>query len=130
MAGNANVELIRRVYDAFSKGDMEVLNRVFADDIVFRVPGRSPMAGEYRSKEATFGVFGQLSERSGGTFGLDVRNVLGEDELVLALVTVHGERDGKTYNQDAVHAWRVVNGRAVELRNMPADQHAEDEFWS
>ena len=41
-----NEDIVRKAYGAFTEGDTEVLRQVFAEDIVFRIPGKSPMAGE------------------------------------------------------------------------------------
>jgi ketosteroid isomerase-like protein len=127
---NSNTELVRDAYNAFAKGDMETIDRLFDENIVFVIPGRSPIAGEYRSKKSVLELFGQLGERSGGTFTVEVRSVLGDGELVLALIPERGERNGKKLNQDSVDVIRVVDGKLVELRHMTSDQHAEDEFWS
>jgi ketosteroid isomerase-like protein len=47
-----------------------------------------------------------------------------------ALVESHGERDGKTLNDRAVHLWHVQDGKATEFWGHAGDQYAVDEFWS
>jgi ketosteroid isomerase-like protein len=39
--GHPNEDLIRRGYDAFSRGDMDTLRALFHPDIVWHAPGRS-----------------------------------------------------------------------------------------
>jgi ketosteroid isomerase-like protein len=63
-----NEELLRRGYDAFSKGDVETLRQVFAQDAVFHEPGRNPVSGDYHGIDQMLAFFGTLAERSGGTF--------------------------------------------------------------
>jgi hypothetical protein len=47
-----NEDLVRKGFDAFSKGDMDVLrNEVFAADVKYHVPGKSPVSGDYRRIE-------------------------------------------------------------------------------
>ena len=41
-----NEDLIRRGYDAFSRGDMDTLRELFHPDIVWHAPGRSQLAGD------------------------------------------------------------------------------------
>ena len=36
-----NVDLLNKGYDAFDKGDLDTVRALFAEDIVFHVPGRS-----------------------------------------------------------------------------------------
>jgi ketosteroid isomerase-like protein len=40
-----NEELVRRGFDAFSKGDVDTLRALFDPDAVWHVPGRSPPLG-------------------------------------------------------------------------------------
>ena len=116
VADQSNVQIVREVYDAFVKGDMETLGKLLADDIVWHVVGRNPVAGDRRSKEEVFQFFGQIAELSSGTFRLDVRAVFGGDETVVGLATFQAERDGKTLSGDAVQVWRVENGKVVDGR--------------
>jgi ketosteroid isomerase-like protein len=126
----SNVQIIHDIYDAFVKGDMETLGQLFADDIVWRDPGRNPLAGVYHSKEEVFQFFGRVAELSSGTFRLEVRAVFGCDETVVGLATLQAERNGKTHSGDAVQVWKVKNGKAVEFVNLEYDPYAADEFWS
>jgi uncharacterized protein len=130
MADNANVELLRKGYDAFMKGDMETLNTVFADDIVFRFLGRNPLSGEYTPKQKVFEFFGQLAERTGGTFAVEPLNISGEDDKVVVVGRWTGERNGKTLDGIYTQLWRVQNGKAVESQVFYADQYQVDDFWS
>jgi uncharacterized protein len=41
-----NAALLRRGYSAFTKGDIGTVLGVFADDISWHVPGRSPLSGD------------------------------------------------------------------------------------
>src|SRR5438034_10170969 len=43
-----NIPLVRRALAAFSSGDMEEVKALLADDIVWHVPGRGTLAGDYR----------------------------------------------------------------------------------
>jgi ketosteroid isomerase-like protein len=130
MADHPNAELVRRGYAAFSRGDMDTINEIFADDIVWHIPGRSPLAGDYKGKNEVFGFFGQLAERSGGTFSLDVHDILGNDEHVVAMTHEQAERGGRSLDVHGVHVWHVRDGKAVEFWGLADDVYAEDDFWS
>jgi ketosteroid isomerase-like protein len=129
MAEHKNAALIRSGYDAFAKGDMDTINDIFADDIVWHIAGRSSLAGDYKGKQEVFTFFGQLAERSGGTFSIDLHDVIGNDEHVTALTRERGERDDKRLDVNGVHVWHVRGGKAVEFWGVPYDVYAEDEFW-
>jgi ketosteroid isomerase-like protein len=44
-ASGTNAALIRSGYEAFASGDIEGVLAVFADDILWHVPGRGPLSG-------------------------------------------------------------------------------------
>jgi ketosteroid isomerase-like protein len=130
MADVANVELIRGVYEAFLKGDMEVVGAVLADNVKWHVAGRSPLACDLSSKQEVFARFGLIAELSSGTFSMDLHDVVGNNEHVVVLVRETGSRRGKTLDMPASHVWHVRHGKAVEFWALAYDQYTEDAFWS
>jgi ketosteroid isomerase-like protein len=125
-----NVDIVRKGYEAFIKGDMETARSVFANDVLYRVPGRSPHAGDYHGADEVFEFLGKVAELTSGTFRLEIRDIIGRDENVVALLTVSGERKGKKYSANGVDVWRVENGKAVEGITLSYDLYSADEFWS
>ena len=125
-----NEDLVRRGYAAFGTGDIATLRELFADDIVWHVGGRSPITGDYKGKDEVLGFFGQLAARTGGTFRLDVHDVLANDEHVVVLVKGTAERQGKTLNDNGAQVFHVQGGKVTEQWFHPGDQTATDEFWS
>ena len=124
-----NEDIVRKAYGAFTEGDTEVLRRVFAEGIVFRIPGTSPMAGEYRGLDAVFGYLGRLMDRSDGTYALEVHDVIANDEHAIGLTVQSGTRDGRPTTFRSAHVWHVSRGQLTELWEYP-EQPAFDEFWS
>jgi ketosteroid isomerase-like protein len=45
-----NEDLLRREYDAFAREDLTSLDEIFADDIVYHVPGHNPFSGDARGR--------------------------------------------------------------------------------
>jgi ketosteroid isomerase-like protein len=125
-----NEDLVRRGFAAFGTGDMATLGELFADDIVWHSGGRNPIAGDYKGKDEVFGFFAQLAERAGGTFRVDVHDVLANDEHVVALTTGTAEREGKRLVDNGAQVFHVQGGKVTETWDLPGDQYAADEFWS
>lgn len=125
-----NEELFRKGLDAFKSGDMEVLNGLFADDVIWHVPGRGPLAGDHKGKEEVFAFFAKTMELTGGTFKLEVHDVLANDEHGIAMVTTTGTREGKSLHNNGVQIVHVKDGKVTESWLHPDDQYAVDEFWS
>ncbi len=124
-----NEELLRRGYAAFGTGDLETVFSVFADDIIWHVGGENQLAGDYSGHEAVMGFFGRLIEITGGTFRLDIHDVLANDTHGTVLVTAHGEHDGRTLAMRQVNIWHLANGKATEFWAFAEDSAELDRFF-
>jgi ketosteroid isomerase-like protein len=122
-------ELVRRGYDAFSRSDMETLREVFHPDLVWHSPGRNQLAGDHRGVEAVLGFFGRTMELTGGTFRVEVHDVVASDEHVVGLNSVAAQWAGKTLNGRNALVFHVRDGRATEVWQFWEDQYAADEFF-
>ena len=129
-AAEANRALIERAYDAFSRGDLQGAIAAFAADIFWHVPGRGPLARDYRGHAEVLGFFEHFMALSAGTFRLRVDDVLAEGDRVVVLCTESARRGGRSWSSPQVHVWTVKDGKATVFREYPGDQQAEDEFWS
>jgi ketosteroid isomerase-like protein len=125
-----NEELIRRGYDAFMAGDMDTLNEFFADNIVWHAPGRNQLSGDHRGKEQVFAVFAKLGELTGGTFRLEIHDVLADDEHAVVLARSMAERGGKRLDDNGVQVFHIQDGKITEQWLHPGDTYAGDEFFS
>ncbi|MDP1847480.1 MAG: nuclear transport factor 2 family protein [Solirubrobacteraceae bacterium] len=127
----SNAELVRSGYEAFAAGDIPAVLAIFADDISWTIPGRSPISRTYTGHDEVLGFFGQLMERSNGTFSLEIHDVLdnGADQVAL-LVTETARRDDASLTDPGMHLWTVQDGKATNFRAFAGDQYANDEFWS
>jgi uncharacterized protein len=127
---HSNEDLARRGYEAFIQGDMQGVSDLLSDDIVWHVGGRSPLAGDYRGKDEVLGFLAKTMELTGGTFRLEIHDVLANDEHVTALLVARAERDGKTLEDRQAHVLHVKDGKVTEYWGHPGDQYAIDEFLS
>jgi uncharacterized protein len=128
MADHPNAARIRDGYAAFARGDFAVLTDLFAADLVWHVPGRSQLAGEYRGRDAVFEFFGKLMEITEGSFRLDVHSVLADDEHAVALTFGTASRGGRTITDIAAHVFHMRDGKVVEYWDATTDQYAFDEL--
>lgn len=125
-----NEELYRKGFEAFQKGDTETLKDHFADDIIWHVGGQGPFAGDYKGSGEVISLFGRQVEATGGTFKLELHDLLANDEHVVALVRTTAERNGKRLNDPGVHVVHVRDGKLAESWFHASDQYAVDEFFS
>jgi ketosteroid isomerase-like protein len=126
-----NENLVRDGFAAFQRGDLDALQQqYFADDIRWHVPGRSPLAGDYEGISQVLQLFVRLFELSGGTFRIELHDVVANDEHAVALYTGRGEREGKQLSDHATLTYHIVDGKVSEAWGQQTDLYAADEFWS
>ena len=130
MAEHSNVGLLRKGYEAFARGDMATLTGLFNEGVVWHQPGTSLISGEYRGRDAVFIFFGRLAEVSGGTFQVELHDVLANDEHGVALSRETASRQGKQLDSLAVHVYHITGGKITEAWSVIQEQRRYDEFWS
>jgi ketosteroid isomerase-like protein len=129
MADVAYEWVVRRAYEDFESGDLDLLGVVMAHDVVWHEPGRSDLAGDYKGPEAVLSFLGQLRSRSGGTFKIEVLDVLSEPERAVVLQRETATRNGKALDVIAAVDFEIHHGRITEVTVYQADTYQFDEFW-
>ena len=130
MTEHPNAALLRKGHEAFSTGDRKTLSEIIAEDALWHVAGKSPISGDYRGREAVFGMFDKLAELSGGTIKIEDHDFLGTDQHAVALCKIIATRGGKTLDANYCEVVHFREGQVVEDWVLAYDQYAFDEFWS
>ena len=126
-----NEEIVREGYAAFGRGDIEALqSRFFAADIRWHFPGRSPFGGDYEGVGQVLDWLGRSFQATDGTIRIELHDVIGNDEHVVALTTVRAERAGRHLKDNTVQIFHLRDGKATEVWTHPADLYAADDLWS
>ena len=129
-AAQANAALIKSAYDAFGRGDTKRVFAVFAENILWHVPGRGPLSRNYRGHAQVAGFFDHFMGLSEGTFRIQIDQILADRDRVVVLCTESARRAGRSWSSPQVHVWTVRDGRATAFWEYEGDQQGEDEFWS
>jgi ketosteroid isomerase-like protein len=75
--------------------DIEELRQYLSPNVVYRVPGRSALAGSFHGVDEVFAHLSALSERSGGTFNpYKFEDWLMGENSVAAIVDTHVQEPG------------------------------------
>jgi hypothetical protein len=126
-----NEDLVRDAFAAFGRGDIDALKRdYFAPDIQWHFPGKGPVAGDHTGADQVAQMFGRLAELSGGTHRVELHDVLGNDNHVVALHKTRAERAGKQLEVDVVHVFDIADGKVWKASTHHSDLYAFDEFWA
>ncbi|MEO3872184.1 nuclear transport factor 2 family protein [Nonomuraea sp. B12E4] len=130
MTENPHISVASGFYDALAKGDLDILRGLLTDDVVFHVPGRGPMARDYSGKEAVLGYLSHLAEATTSTLRLEPQDYLAGSDRVAVVLTIHGERDGRTLNDHGLQLFRLSDGKISERSSFPYDPYSVDEFFA
>ena len=130
MAEHPNVALLRKGYEAFAKGDIAAITDMFAEDMVWHVPGNNLISGEHKGRDAVFAVFAKTMELTGGTFKLDLHDIVANDEHTVSLSRASASRQGKQLDLLGADIYHIRNGKVTEWWSFVEDQRLDDEFWS
>jgi ketosteroid isomerase-like protein len=127
----ANIENLKRGYEAFQTGNLDLLrNELFDPDIVWHSPGRNILSGDYKGADAVIALFVKQFEETGGTFAVELHDVLGSDDHAVALGRAKGERNGKSINEPYAHVCHFRDGKLTEAWIMDFDPYKTDELFS
>jgi uncharacterized protein len=130
-----NVRLLQAFYQAqaaFYAGgdDTDVLRGLLADDIVWHVPGRSPIAGDYHGHQEVLGYFAARRAHAKATFQVLPCAILADNQWAVQLADGQLERDGQLRTWQTVGVFRIADGKIAECCLVPFDQYLFDELWS
>ena len=100
-----------------------------AQEVVWHEPGRSSLAGHYKGAEEVLGFLRELKARSGGTFTIEVLEVLSEPERAVVLQRETATKSDKTLDVIAAVEFEIHRGKITEVTVYQHDTYAFDEFW-
>jgi ketosteroid isomerase-like protein len=130
MAEHSNAEPIRRSFEAFARGDMAGMRSLVAEDAVWHIPGRGPLAGDHNGRDAVFEMFGRLMQASEGSFTQELHDVAASDDHAVALTRATARRGAHNYDGQVAWVFHLREGQIAEAWWRPEDLYAADEFWT
>ena len=133
MTEHPNAVAVRRSFEAWNSGRLDVLGEYFGeyftDDAVLHFAGNNAMSGTYRGRDAVMDALARA--RRGRVTQSDVESVLASDDHVIAFYRTISERDGKTLDDIQVYPIKVnAEGKLTEAWFLVNDQRGFDQFWS
>jgi ketosteroid isomerase-like protein len=116
----------------YGGGDDHALRALLDPEIVWTVPGASPIAGTYRGIDDVFAYFTVRRDLAANTFRMHRRDVLAGDGARIAALT-----DGQARIGGTDRTWSTVGlyetteqPRISACWLLPLDQAAFDSIWS
>ena len=114
-----NVEIVRRAYEAWNRGEPEAAVELLSPEIDWHLPANFPDAGSWRGRDEVVQGLASLSG-SWSELHIDVKELIDAGDRVVALVRFQGQAaitglDLKGVNVDA-SVWTLRDGKVVEVQ--------------
>jgi ketosteroid isomerase-like protein len=129
-AEHPNVTVYKRMIAAFNNNDLPAVESLVHAEMVYSIPGRSPLACSTRGVGAHLSVLRHARELSAGTLRLEPRAVAADGDFLFVWGRITAERPGKSLDSEHCVVYKFSEGKVVEGRTIPLDLHRFDEFWS
>ena len=117
MSDSTNVDVIRRFYGAFGRGDIPAALDLLADDVewIFRAPSVIPFAGTRRGREGVaefFSLVGETLEFQ----QFEPREFVGQGDTVVVLGYERNliKPTGRTFEQEWAHVYTLRDGKIAK----------------
>ncbi len=105
------------------------LRGLLAEDVVWHVPGRSAIAGEYRGLEQVLRYFSVRRELADKSFRIASRGVLADANRVVHFADGEASLGGELRRWRTVGIFNIRDGLISECWLLPFDQYQFDEIW-
>jgi ketosteroid isomerase-like protein len=131
MAEHPHAVLVRKGYEAFSRGDMETLRTILTADCTHHVPGSHRLSGDFKGLDAVLGYYGALFAATNGTLRAELRHLFVDGRgHVMAVHQITAEQGGKKLDMAGGIVFRIVGEKATDLDECVEDIAAVDAFWA
>lgn len=109
------IRLIRDLYGAFGRGDVAAIDAAMADDVRWHFPGTGPFGADVKGKSAVMSQLG-LPMQHFEEFKLEVHDVLGSGDHIVALVSSNFRRKGRNFHDREAHVFHIsADGKVAEV---------------
>jgi acyl-CoA thioesterase FadM/ketosteroid isomerase-like protein len=98
--------------------------------VVWHVPGTSPIAGDYRGREAVVGYFHLRRDLAGGSIAIAKEGAAHHDEALVQLADGRAQLGGQDVLWRTAGVYRVAAGTIAEAWLVPLDAERFDRAWS
>lgn len=130
-AGVRPEDVLAEYAAAWSDGNPARAWDFYADDVVMHLPGRGPLAGTHRGRDAVVAAIQALLDRtSDSAVEVEVIDRLVSDERVAMLVREVVVRGDHRLELRRINAYRVRDDKIYEIDIFEADQYEVDEFFA
>jgi acyl-CoA thioesterase FadM/ketosteroid isomerase-like protein len=116
--------------EMYAGGDLAAVGELLAEDVVWHVPGTSPIAGDYGGRDAVIGYFRLRRDLAGGAIQVARGGEAHHEEALIQLADGRARLGGSEVVWRTAGVYRVADGRIAEAWLIPLDQRHFDRVWA
>jgi acyl-CoA thioesterase FadM/ketosteroid isomerase-like protein len=121
---------LERQRQMYAGGELDPVEELLAEDIVWHVPGTSPIAGDYHGREAVLGYFRARRALAGGRIAVTKHDEMHDDEVLVQLADGSAPLGGREVVWRTAGVYRVADGKIAEAWLVPLELEAFDRAWA
>jgi ketosteroid isomerase-like protein len=126
----ANVELIKRFYEARADGDRNKVRALLDKDVAWHDPYPPPHGGDLVGADAVFAdIFDKAGEITEGSTRLWLEGVVATDRHAAAIVGWSSTYRGRKMQSRELALFSIIRGKIVEAWFYPEDPEAARAFF-
>lgn len=123
-------DFLARQREMYAGGELGPLIELLAEDVVWHVPGTSPIAGDYHGREAVLEYFRRRRELAGGEIQIAKEGEAHHSEALVQLADGRAALGGEQVVWRTAGVYRVAAGTIAEAWLVPLDSERFDRAWS
>ena len=129
LAEHPNIALIRSGFDAFNRGDVDHLSKIFASDCVQHMAGSNRFTGDHKGRDTVLAMYGELAAETDGTFAVALERLYANDHRAVATFRSTATRKGKKLDQQSTLVFEITGGKITDIDELAIDGKVDDAFW-
>lgn len=116
----------------YAGGSIDAVVELLASDVVWHVPGNSPIAGDHRGIDEVKGYFKHRRWLANATMRMRPGRLIAEGDAVVQFVEGSAEMDGDRVSWQTIGVYCVDAERSLvrEVWLVPLDADLFDRIWS
>jgi ketosteroid isomerase-like protein len=123
--------VLQRYAAAFAEDHQRAAADFYTDDVVLRIPGWHPFAGEFRGRGPVLEALNALTTATDDTFGArQVKNAAFTPAIAMVHVLMGAARKGRTAEWDRMILYRLSGQRIQEMTFFDFDVRALEELFN
>lgn len=120
------IALVQQALGALAMGDLETAASLAVEGVVWRVPGRSRIAGDAVGLDA---VRNRLQMLLSAGVNIEVLNVMSAGDQVVTVQRNSGAVEGRELDITVLNLTTISDGKIGRIDTFPSDVDALDRFW-